>query len=746
MTLERGYLLNQRYRIVEIFGQGGMAAVYRAIDENLGVEVALKENLFTTEEYARQFRREAVILANLRHPNLPRVTDHFVIEQQGQYLVMDYIEGEDLRQRMERLGALPEQEVVIIGVALCDALTYLHSRSPQVLHRDIKPGNVKITPAGQIFLVDFGLAKMVVGRQATTTGARAMTPGYSPPEQYGTARTDHRSDIYSLGATMYSALTNAIPEDGLARAMEQTDLTPLLKRNSKISKRMSNVIEKALEIRPDDRYQSADEFKNDLLNTRSSTRRKMPLELMLEPPPVNIEEAEDQVGDGDFQDNGDAAIPFDLNAIRSVPVQDELDEQPLAAPRPAKKKRKGSFLRSMLLWLFIIFTAAAGVTIIFNPDLPGQVGKYFSSTVLPAMAQVFSPGFAQTPTGTPDFTATDLAMALIATQTAELTPTLKPTNQDTPTPSPSPTITQSPTVTESPTPSHSPTTTPSPTPTGGGIGQIAFVSNRSDNTPNIWIINVDGTGLIQLTNLEAGACQPSWSPDGNRLVFVSPCKKRDTIYPGSSLFIINADGSGLTPLRSRGSGDYSPAWSPDGNRIVFVSLREGGVPQVFIYNLEDNSVIHLADSTLKTNSSPAWSPDGTQIVFVGSNNLIQIMNTDGTGRLLLSRNASEYINAEPIWSSDGDTIIFSQQIPNTSTVWLAAVPFSPDGNVAVKIPNTDNFSEASFSPDGFWIAATGYPDGQRDLYIMTTSGSQRRAITSNEFNEFDPAWRPAAAP
>jgi len=138
MTLERGYLLNQRYRIVEILGQGGMASVYRAIDENLGVEVALKENLFTTDEYARQFRREAVILANLRHPNLPRVTDHFVIEQQGQYLVMDYIEGEDLRQRMERIGSLPEQEVVIIGVALCDELTYLHSRSPQVLHRALK--------------------------------------------------------------------------------------------------------------------------------------------------------------------------------------------------------------------------------------------------------------------------------------------------------------------------------------------------------------------------------------------------------------------------------------------------------------------------------------------------------------------------------------------------------------------------------------------------------------------------------
>ena len=119
MTLERGALLHKRYRIVEILGQGGMGSVYRAVDENLGVDVAVKENLFTTDEYARQFRLEAVILANLRHANLPRVTDHFVIGDQGQYLVMDYIEGEDLRQRMERMGNITEDEAILIGRASC---------------------------------------------------------------------------------------------------------------------------------------------------------------------------------------------------------------------------------------------------------------------------------------------------------------------------------------------------------------------------------------------------------------------------------------------------------------------------------------------------------------------------------------------------------------------------------------------------------------------------------------------------
>ena len=201
MTIERGSRLINRYLIEDILGQGGMGSIYRAVDENLGVEVAVKENLFTSEEYARQFRREAIILASLKHPNLPRVSDHFVIDGQGQYLVMDYIEGEDLRERMDRVPYISEEEAIVIGVAICDAMSYMHSQRPPVLHRDIKPGNVRIAPTGHIFLVDFGLAKIVQGGQQTATGARAMTPGYSPPENdtaaFGSGRSPRRCSAAS---------------------------------------------------------------------------------------------------------------------------------------------------------------------------------------------------------------------------------------------------------------------------------------------------------------------------------------------------------------------------------------------------------------------------------------------------------------------------------------------------------------------------------------------------------------------
>jgi ABC-type glycerol-3-phosphate transport system substrate-binding protein len=274
MSIEQGSLLKGRYRILGVLGQGGMGSVYRALDESLGVEVAIKENLFTTDEYIRQFKREAVILASLRHPNLPRVTEHF-IEDDVHYLVMDFVEGDDLRQRMDRFGKLPEDEVIKCGASICEALTYLHSRNPSILHRDIKPGNVKLTPDGRVILVDFGLAKVVQGSQDTTIGARAMTPGYSPPEQYGTNRTDPRSDVYALGATLYAALTGVIPEDGLLRLMDNLPLTPLEKYNAQISRRTAAVIEKAMAVRPEERYQTTEEFRQALTGeTKPAAKEK----------------------------------------------------------------------------------------------------------------------------------------------------------------------------------------------------------------------------------------------------------------------------------------------------------------------------------------------------------------------------------------------------------------------------------------------------------------------------------------
>jgi serine/threonine protein kinase/Tol biopolymer transport system component len=730
MPLERGTLLNKRYRIVEILGQGGMGSVYRAIDENLGVDLAVKENLFTTEEYSRQFRREATILASLRHQNLPRVTDHFEIENRGQYLIMDYIEGEDLRERMDRDGRIPEDEAIIIGIAICDALTYLHTRKPQVVHRDIKPGNVKIAPDGRIFLVDFGLAKVVQGSQATTTGARAMTPGYSPPEQYGTARTDHRSDIYSLGATLYAALCGALPEDGLARAMDQADLTPVRKHNPKISKKLAAAIEKALAVQPDTRYQSAEEFKQGLLAAANSMVRRATGELTVAPPPA-VEEDEEIINSNGSGSNGlllaDEHASDSQSPIRPGNTPVEHLPEVRSRPRPTKRNSMGCLL--YLILLLVVFTAGSALAYSTIPVFRDQ----FNGLVAPVVPTQVA-GFIFTPT--PDPTDTD---ALVGNPSSP-TPTMLPTGTESPEPTSTLSPTPVPTGTIEPTATATMEFTPEPAFVGNSNGEVAFVSDRTGK-PQIWVINVDGVRFRQITDMPEGACQPDWSPDGMRLVFISPCPDRRELYLGSTLYAIKADGTDLTVLLGSAAGDYDPDWSPDGSKIAFTTLRSTGKPQVYILNLDDGDIKPLANEGLK-NMQPTWSPDGKQIVFVstqGNGEQLWIMDADGSNQRPLS--GPELIASLPDWSSDGKTIVFTgrENIGSLPNLYKGELDdFQPVKLVDDSSPRRD----AKISPDGLWMVLESWPEGNHDIWMMSIDGKDSRVLVNFPFYDFNPTWRP----
>ena len=268
-ALDPEIILHERYRIENELGRGGFGAVYRAWDLSLNRPCAVKENLDTSPEAQRQFAREATILANLTHPNLPRVTDHFTVEGQGQYLVMDFVDGEDLASRMQREGTAPVGQSLEWVTQVADALTYLHSRKPSVVHRDIKPANIRITPEGKAMLVDFGLVKVYDPNLQTTMGARAVTPGYAPPEQYGQGNTDARSDIYALGATLFKLLTGEEPLESVQR-MAGKKMPPAHQLNANISPHISESIERAMNLEPEGRFQDAMDFKT-ALSSPSST-------------------------------------------------------------------------------------------------------------------------------------------------------------------------------------------------------------------------------------------------------------------------------------------------------------------------------------------------------------------------------------------------------------------------------------------------------------------------------------------
>lgn len=698
MAINPNTLLNKRYTIESVLGHGGMSSVYRAYDENIGVPVAVKENLVLTEDYSKQFQKEATILATLRHPNLPRVSDYFFIPAQGQYLVMDFIEGEDLRERIERIEQLPPQEVILIGSAICDALVYLHQRTPPVIHRDIKPGNIKITPEGHVVLVDFGLVKLLEGNQQTTTGARAMTPGYSPPEQYGTGHTDKRSDIYSLGATLYAALTGVIPEDGLSRLTGKTKLTPLKKKRHDVPSEVAFVIEKALEIEPEKRYQNAEEFRKALLKAGNLTTAPIDAGLVSPPPEEIIHNSIIHTG------------------ISQPVISIDVDSGLYAA-------QNRSFA-SLPMKLVISFVA---ILLIF------VLGFQFNF-----IQNLFSNQFPPENTPFAIITKTKLSGVSLPLETQN---------------------TES--IDQTPDKEFQSTITPETitTPNGGGTGKIVFASNRNNDTMQLWQMDSDGSNEKQLTFIADGACQPDWSPDGTKLTFISPCLTKREVYDGSKIFILdfmNENEITPLPLPTNPRGDFDPTWSPDGNKIAFASLRPGTDPEtkeqlihLFIYDFIDNSLKEITNERWK-DRYPSWSSDGSQLAFVRkvASNEIWIMDINTQYPIRFASSNNTY-NTYPVWSNDDKMIFFTQQSSDRGLPYFVGKLIKDiDSSVEFRIPPVGQnpiipAAQQNLSPDGEWFVYESWPDGENhDIYIATINGANQTRLTENDSFDFSPVWQP----
>jgi serine/threonine protein kinase len=253
------------YDILGVIGFGAFGAVYKAqVVRMPSVKVALKESF--NPESIRSFSEEFDLLVKLQHPNLPRYFDIFEYEDNG-YLVMELIPGQSLEQVLNRQGsALAEPQVLGYAVQLCDVLTYLHQQKPTIIHRDVKPANIRVTPAGLIKLVDFGLLKQ--GEEVTRASRRGLTPAYAPPEQWGGdgASTSPRSDLYSLGATLFHLLTNQKAPTATERIAVEVDPLPSPQElNPEISAHVSEAICSALALRQDKRPADATAMRYALL-------------------------------------------------------------------------------------------------------------------------------------------------------------------------------------------------------------------------------------------------------------------------------------------------------------------------------------------------------------------------------------------------------------------------------------------------------------------------------------------------
>jgi serine/threonine protein kinase len=269
--LAQNTLIQNRYLIVHLIGKGGMGEVYLAVDQRLGSAVALKRTFFAGDDMlGNAFEREARTLARMRHPVLPKVSDHFG-ENDEQYLVMEHISGDDLAKRLEAAGKpFPVSWVLFWADQLLDALSYLHTHEPPIIHRDIKPQNLKLTDENHIILLDFGLSKTSTGQtnisQSGSTGSVVgYTPHYAPMEQIRGIGTSPRSDLYSLSATLYQLLTNTVPVDALSRADSMLNGLPdpikgPHELNPEVPKVVSDVILRGMEVSQEKRYANAREM------------------------------------------------------------------------------------------------------------------------------------------------------------------------------------------------------------------------------------------------------------------------------------------------------------------------------------------------------------------------------------------------------------------------------------------------------------------------------------------------------
>jgi serine/threonine-protein kinase len=689
--LAEGTILENRYRVDSVLAHGGMGAVYKAFDLNLEIAVALKENLLRTPQSIKQFKKEALILARLRHSGLPRVTAHFSSGDQ-QYLVMDFIEGQNLWELVHKgESPLDEKQALRYIIQVCQAVSYLHNHNPKIIHRDIKPQNIKVTPDGRAVLVDFGIAKIAEGDNPTETGARGVTHGFSAPEMYGDeTRTTPASDIYSLGATLYAALTGQKPPDSVSLLTKQVKFKSPHKLNPYLSQQITPAIVEAMQMEPDKRPKSVAAWQQRLEEIYHSL-----------PPGQGVE----------------TVAEFD---------------------RPVVRRRAGSsywygvvivVAATLLLCAFAFFfvfikvrlstdndtptaiATAAAVMVLTPADTPTLVGEDTpteATSITETPTDTLSPAEKETPTEAVTSTTTPLVPTVsLARSTATDAPTLRPTSTATASPSPIP-----PTKTPTPTPTMLASAPPPPR----KPAQVIFVQSVGAGH---FLGMVSSTGELLNYSVHEYAASPAWSPTGTQIAFFGEPAINllgGSYSAGGGLWLLDALDPARNPTRQLKAEDYikSIAWAPDGAKIAYETAPPGSVPTIVVVDpLSGREISRFPGG------QPAWSPDGQQMAIKAC--------APGCG--IWQVNFEGY---------DGQQITFeaSDSYPSWSRNNVLAFCTQRDGNWEIYTLNLNTGSmERVTEREGTDVTPVFSPDG-REIYLRTdTYGGWR--VTALELGRGD---------
>ncbi len=708
-----GVMIGRRvgsYKIVREIGRGGMGAVYLAArdDEMFQKRVAIKlvKRGMDTDFILRRFRHERQILANLDHPNIARLLDGGTTDDNLPYFVMEYVEGQPIHHYCDA-AKLSIAERLRLFRRVCAPVAYAHRN--QIIHRDIKPGNILVTGEGTPKLLDFGIAKLLNPDLAsdtfdpTQTALRLMTPEYASPEQVRGQQVTTATDTYSLGVLLYEILSGHRPypplshmPHELSRVISEENperpsavvghadgilMTSAVKNlgtaanpevigrcrggatldalRRELAGNLDNIVLKAMCKDPSSRYASVDDFSEDI-------RRH------LDGLPV-VAPSCDPLPDKAFDSVAREAttlidMPPAPGAHRPDVHEDaahKSDEPHTTSPSYHPQTAEvGAGAVQFKSWNSLV-AALAGAAVVAIAAL----GFYYFKD-----AQLFG---------------VKMPSAL-----TRLTGNIATDSQ----------------------------------PKWSSDGSKLVFTSYRDGKPEIYTMDAAaGDRIARLTHNSADDFTPAWSPDGGKIAFTSKRHGNDEIY------LMNADGSNQTNLSNNAANDSRPAWSPDGKRIAFTSDRDDPSDnfEIYVMDADGSNVVRLTDSA-GLDSDPNWSPDGKRIAFTSDrdrNFEIYLMNADGSGQKNFSNNVA--FDGKPAWSSGEARIAFTSNRgsdPKNFEIWVADEGGRDPQNITNN-PAVDD--EPAWSPDGSIVAFQSERDGNFEIYVTPARADGAAARQAN---------------